>query len=283
MDIGASMQKLRFGTAGIPLSTKPYNTLNGIARVRELGLDSMELEFVRNINVSKQLAPEVKKLAKEKDVLLSCHASYFINLSSKEAKKREASKKRVLDAALRAYECGAFSVCFHAGFYQGRKANEVYNTVKDALKDIEERLKQKGIKIWIRPETTGKATQFGTLDEIIALSKELDMVMPCVDFSHMHARSAGKMNSYAEFRSVLEKLEKELGKKALKEMHIHVSGIEYNEKGERYHLNLKDSDFKYKELLRALKEFNCKGVVISESPNIEEDALLMKKAFARLK
>ncbi len=45
------VDKLRFGTAGIPLSTKPYNTLNGIARVKELGLDSMELEFVRSINV----------------------------------------------------------------------------------------------------------------------------------------------------------------------------------------------------------------------------------------
>ncbi len=98
----------------------------------------------------------------------------------------------------------------------------------------------------------------------------------------MHARSAGKLNSYEEFYNVLEILEKELGKKALKEMHVHVSGIEYSAKGERYHLNLKDSDFKYKELLKALKEFNCKGVVISESPNIEEDALLMKKCFEEL-
>ena len=276
------VDKLRFGTAGIPLSTKPYNTLNGIARVKELGLDSMELEFVRNINVSAESAPKVRKLAEKKNVLLSCHASYFINLSSKEKEKREASKKRIMDAAKRAYACGAFSVCFHAGFYQGRAPTEIYEIIKAELKDIVERLQQQSIGIWIRPETTGKATQFGTLEEIVMLSNELEQIMPCIDFSHMHARSAGKVNSYEEFCNVLEILEKELGKKALREMHVHVSGIEYGAKGERYHLNLKDSDFKYRELLKALKEFNCKGVVISESPIIEEDALLMKKCFEGL-
>jgi deoxyribonuclease-4 len=44
---------------------------------------------------------------------------------------------------------------------------------------------------------------------------------------------------------------------------------------------LKDSEFRYEELLKALKEFKVKGVVICESPNIEEDALLMKKTFER--
>jgi len=276
------VDKLRFGTAGIPLSTEPYNTLSGIARVRALGLDAMELEFVRNVNVSMEMAPEVKKTAKEKDVALSCHASYFINLSSKDKEKKMASIKRLLDAAVRAYECGAFSVCFHAGFYQKENPQKVYETIKEAIAAVLDMLKKKGINIWIRPETTGKSSQFGSLDEIIALSKELENVMPCIDFSHMHARSAGKLNSYKEFAEILEKIEKELGKKALNEMHIHVSGIEYSAKGERNHLNLANSDFKYKELLKALKEFECKGVVISESPNIEGDAVKMKEFYENL-
>ena len=273
---------LRFGTAGIPLSTKPYNTINGIIRVDELGLQAMELEFVRNVNVSKQLAPKAKKLAKEKDVMLTAHASYFINLASKEEAKREASRKRLLLACERAYECGAFSVCFHAGFYQGRDKREIYEIIKKELEKVIEELEQKGIKIWVRPETTGKGTQFGSLNELISLSKELENVLPCVDFAHLHARSNGKFNSYEEFAGVLEKLEKELGNGALRNMHIHVSGIEYSDKGERFHLNLKDSDLKYRELLKALKDFKCEGVLISESPNIEEDALLMQKTYHEL-
>ncbi len=273
---------LRFGTAGIPLSTQPSNTLNGISKVRELGLDAMELEFVRNVNVSRELAPKVREAAAKNNVVLTSHASYFINLNSLEEKKRKASKERILEAARRAWQCGAFSVCFHAAFYQKIEQKKVYETVKESLKEIVSILRSEKNNIWIRPETTGKKSQFGSLEELVELSSELEQVLPCIDFSHLHARSIGKMNSFEEFCSVLELIEKKLGKKALNEMHCHVSGIAYSEKGERNHLNLKESDFNYVELLRAFKEFNCSGIIISESPNIESDALLLKKAFSRL-
>ena len=54
-----SPNKLMFGTAGIPLSTKNRNTKNGISRVKELNLECMELEFVHSINISKEKAPFV--------------------------------------------------------------------------------------------------------------------------------------------------------------------------------------------------------------------------------
>ena len=62
-------------------------------------------------------------------------------------------------------------------------------------------------------------------------------------------------------------------------MHIHISGIAYGEKGEKNHLILKESKFNYQDLIKTLKEFKCKGVVICESPNIEKDALLLQETF----
>jgi deoxyribonuclease-4 len=124
-------------------------------------------------------------------------------------------------------------------------------------------------------------TQLGSLAETIKLSQDVEQVLPCVDFAHLHART-GKMNSYDEFCGILAEVEKGLGKKALSEMHIHMSGINYGPKGERNHLELAESDFKYKELMRAFKDFKIKGVVVSESPNIEQDALLMKKTYEAL-
>ena len=106
--------------------------------------------------------------------------------------------------------------------------------------------------------------------------------MPCVDFAHFHARTNGKYNTYKEFASILEAIEKKLGKKGLENMHMHITGIAYGPKGEKNHLTLKESDLKYGELLKALKDFKVKGVAISESPNIEEDAMMMKKVFERL-
>ena len=142
-------------------------------------------------------------------------------------------------------------------------------------------MKKENNNIWVRPETTGKETQFGNVDEILQLSQELDNVMPCVDFAHFHARTNGKYNTYKEFASILEAIEKKLGKKGLENMHMHITGIAYGPKGEKNHLTLKESDLKYRELLKALKDFKVKGIAISESPNIEEDALLMKKVYGK--
>ena len=137
-------------------------------------------------------------------------------------------------------------------------------------------------KIWIRPETTGKATQWGDLEEIVRLSKEFEQVLPCVDFSHLHARYNGIVNTYDEFSEIFETIGNELGQVALDNFHAHVAGIEYGAKGEKKHLNLEESDFNYKDLLKAFKAFDVKGAVVCESPNIEEDAKLLKEYYLSL-
>ena len=272
-------KELLFGTAGIPLSTEPRNILGGIQQINSLDLGGMELEFVQSTYIKKEKTAEVKAAAKKHNCILSCHGSYYVNLNSLEKQKIHASINRILSAARIAGLCGAFSVTFHAAFYQGVPAEKVYDNVKNALKEITKTLKDEGHTIWIRPETTGKATQFGTVEEIVKLSQEIEQVMPCIDFSHLHARSAGKENTLKEFSATLEKIEKGLGKEALNNMHIHVAGIAYSEKGERNHLELKDSDMNYKDLMKSLKTFKAKGLVVCESPNLEQDALLMKKAY----
>ncbi len=276
------MKELLFGTAGIPLSANPRTTIDGIKHVGKLGLGAMELEFVRSINITKDKAPEVKKAAEEGNIILTCHAPYFINLNSLEKAKVKASIERILNSATIANLCNGYSVCFHAGFYVGQEQKKVYDTINHNLKEIVSTLKKENNSIWIRPETTGKETQFGNVDEILQLSQELDNVMPCVDFAHFHARTNGKYNTYKEFASILEAIEKKLGKKGLENMHIHITGIAYGPKGEKNHLTLKESDLRYEELLKVLKDFKVKGVAISESPNIEEDALLMQKVYSRL-
>jgi len=272
---------LLFGTAGVPLSTKKRSTIEGIKRVRELGLDAMEMEFVRGVKMGKEMAEEVRKVAEENKVTLTAHGPYYINLNSKEKAKVERSKLNIYQTAVIAYIAGGTSITFHSGYYMDMKKEKVYEIVKENLKDVLKRLEEEGVKIWVRPELTGKPTQFGDLDELIRLSQELEGVLPCIDFAHLHARYNGKYNSIEEWREVFSKLEKGLGREVLKNMHIHVSGINYNEKGERNHLNLEDSDLRYKDLLKVWKEFKIEGIVISESPNIEGDALLLKETFKR--
>lgn len=276
------MDRLRFGTAGIPLRVKKRDTEVGIAEVVHLGLDAMEMEFVRGVKMGEKKAEAVRRAAKRHDVVLTAHAPYYINLNSKDDKKREASIERIVATAHIARLCGGYSIVFHPAYYGGMAPEKVYDVVKRSIARALESIGSQKRGVWVRPETMGKPTQFGTLDEVLSLSQELDGVLPCIDFSHLHARE-GKMNTYEEFRTVLERVEAALGADALKEMHCHVQGIEYTEKGEKRHLNLEESDFHYHELLRAFVEFDAGGVVICESPNIEEDAMLLKRTYEQIK
>ncbi len=273
--------RLLFGTAGTPIQSKDRGSIAGIGTVKKLGLGCMELEFVRGVRMSRDTAIKVKKAAAKNNVVLTAHAPYYINLNSLEPPKIQASKQRIIETARIADSASAFSITFHPAFYMKQNPEKVYKTVKNHMQDIITQLQHEDIKLWIRPETTGKATQFGSYKEIIRLSQELDQVLPCIDFAHLHART-GKINTFDEFHKVLSDLESGLGKDIINNMHIHISGIHYSDKGERHHLELEDSDMNYKDLLKVLKEFDAKGVVISESPNIEEDALLMNRYFYSL-
>jgi deoxyribonuclease-4 len=276
-----SSEKLFFGTAGVPRSTKASTSTAGIERVRELGLDCMELEFVQGVRMREKGAGTVLETAGRENIALSVHAPYYINLNSPEEEKLKASMERIYQAARIGSLCGAESIVLHAAFYQKSSKQAVYENVSKALRELTEQLRGEGVPAVLRPETMGKRTQFGTLEEVLALSEEIEGVMPCLDFSHMHARE-GKENSYPEFTAILSKVENALGKEGLAHMHMHVSGIEYDRNGEKRHLPLKESDFNYPELLKALKEFEVRGRVICESPILEEDALLLKKTYGEI-
>ncbi|MBI4721490.1 MAG: TIM barrel protein [Candidatus Stahlbacteria bacterium] len=274
---------LLFGTAGIPLSAIDRSTEVGIKEIKKLGLGCMEIEFVRGVYLSEIKAQAVKKVAATEGIALTVHAPYFINLSSSEAHKVIASKQRILASARIGAKAGAKSVTFHPAYYGNKRPKEVYKAVKDNLLEITTTLQSENIEIDIRPETTGKGTQFGTLDEIILLSQEVPMVKPCVDFSHVYARGVGNPNSYTEFMNLLERIETNLGQADIKDMHIHLSGIQYGNKGELKHLTIQDCpEFRYKELLQALSDKEVCGVLICESPNLEVDAIIFKQIYSAI-
>lgn len=276
------MNKLNFTTAGQPICTEGAGYERAFEILEELKLDGMELEFVHGVRMSPPNQKLVKELSKTKDMVLTAHGPYYINLNSKEEDKIEASKKRIIDTAKMAESLGAYSITYHAAFYMGMDKEEVYKKIEKSMAEITERLQKEDIKIWVRPETTGKATQWGDVDEIVKLSKTFEQVLPCVDFSHLHARTNGEYNTYDEFAKVFERIGNEIGQYALENFHAHIAGIEYGEKGEKKHLLLEESDMNYKDLMKAFKAFNVKGVVVCESPIMEKDAVLLKTYYESL-
>lgn len=274
------MDKLVFATAGIPIKTKPRTYKAAFEHLQKLGLGGLEVEFVRGVNMPVSTQEEVRKLISESGMTLSAHGPFYINLNSQEEDKVEASIKRILETARVAKNFGGYSITFHAAFYLKQDKQDVYKTVRNKFEEIISTLNSEDNNIWIRPETTGKETQWGDLDEVIKISNEFEQVLPCIDFSHLHARYAGtKYNTYDDFARVFERIGSEIGTYALENFHAHIAGIEYGAKGEKQHLMLEESDMNYKDLLKAFKDFNIKGLVICESPIMEDDAVLLKEYY----
>lgn len=272
------MEKLLFGISGLPIECKEkkVNYTTAIGYLKSIGLDAMELLFVRNVNVTDKNKRSILEAKLENDFYLSAHGSHYINLNADESIKQEQSVERIIAARDGLSKVKGRSLIFHPGFYLKDSKEETYNTIKENLlrlphQDIDYRL-----------ETTGKGTQFGTLEELVSLCKEVPSCKLCIDFSHIHARHNGSLKSYDDFAGILQYVHENLGRSALDDLHIHMGGIEYSEKGEKRHLPLLKSDFNYTACLKALIDFNVKGCVIAEGPLLEKDALLLKNTYLGL-
>ena len=256
---------IRLGPAGSPMKS----TLEGLGYIKKIGLSAMEVEFTYGVRMQNELAEEIGKLAEKLDIKLSVHAPYYINLASVEKQKIGASKKRILDSCERAHYLKASHVVFHAGFYGKLKENECYEMIKKEVIEMQDIIKENKWKTELAPETTGKKSQFGSLNEILKLRDEIKCSI-CVDFAHLHAR-----DNAINYPSVFDQLS------GLKHIHSHFSGIEFTDKGERRHLVMERNDFLplAKEILKRKTDIT----IISESPVTWEDSLKMKNIIETLK
>jgi deoxyribonuclease-4 len=274
-------RSFRFGTVGSPISTpkKPGGSVGAVLRCAELGLFALELGWVRSVRVTEETCNAIRLTAQEQDVLISVHAPYFINLNADDEEWPK-SRQRLMDAAHYGHLAGATDIIFHPGSYFEQPAEKVLPIAIERLTGCLEELRVADNPITLRPETMGKTAMLGSLEDTLEMSCAIPGVAPCLDFAHLHARAGdGSMNSYEEWLRLLDTYARALGEPGLKNLHIHLSGIEYGEKGEKEHLPLEESDFDLRGLLRALDEFGCEGRMLCESPILEEDAIKMRQLW----
>ena len=241
----------------------------------QIGLDALEMPFVRSVNITDKNKDKVYNAKEQNSFYLSAHGSYFVNLNAEEDEKQVQSIERIIKGAEGLKKVKGRSLVFHPGFYLKSSHEEAYDKIRNNL------LKLPDIGVNYRLETTGKGTQFGTLEENVKLCKEVKTCRLCIDFSHIHARYNGKLKAYDDFAEILQYVKDNLGTDAINDMHIHVSGIDYGLKGEKKHLPFSESDFPYKIFIKAVKDFNVKGCIICESPMLEKDALLLKQEYEK--
>jgi deoxyribonuclease-4 len=278
----------RFGPAGVPPGFKALKaTLMDVPRLlREEGLDAFEYQAVRwgvKPQIRRDDAEKFGLKAKETDVLLSLHASYFINLCG-DKETVEASKARLVACATAAQWMQAQTVVFHPGFYGKKTPKEAFANCLEALKDVVERLKSLGIgNVKLGPETMGKLTQLGSLEEVLALCEKVEQTQPVIDWAHLHARKKGLFKTVENFRRVVETIEKRLGTETVKNMHCHFTKVEFTEKGEKCHHTLDEAEYgpDFALLAKVIAEFKLTPVIISESPVLDVDAIKMRNILRK--
>lgn len=256
---------IQIGIAGIPTAKKGKGMDAGIRYLSDIKLDAMEVQFVRGIFMDSDAAKRVGETAKEIGVKLSVHAPYYINLAgSKETIKK--SKKFIINSALRASEMGANTVVFHAGYYS--KKENTSELVKSACEEIKGKIEK---NVLLGLETTGRQSQFGTLDEVIKITSEVEGTVSVLDFAHIHARGNGSLKSKSDFEEVLDRFDYDCD-----EFHIHFTGVEYENGNEKKHIPI-DDEPSFEHLSEVLVERGYNATVICESPLLEVDALRMKE------
>lgn len=259
------MSKILIGPAGLGSPA-----IEGLKYINSLGLDAAEVEFVRGVYMGIDTAKEAGALAKKLGISLSIHAPYYVNLASEEKQKIIDSKKRLFDSCERGYYLGANYVVFHPAYYGKMKKEEVYDMVKEAILELQDALDESGFNdTKLCPETTGKKSQFGDIDELVRLSKETKCGL-CVDFAHIYARDNGKIDYDYVCKLIRD----------IKYLTAHFTGIVFSEKGERYHKETEPE--RARELLTYLKKYKINIRIINESPQSVKDALMMKRLLSSI-
>jgi deoxyribonuclease IV len=233
------------------------------------------------IRMGDATADRIAAAARETGLALTAHAPYFVNLCGA-PEIRTRSIARLVETGRLAARCGARSFCFHPGFFLGQDPHHARVKVWRALLEVTARLRDAGVEIDVRPELTGRPSQIGALDDLLIWSEMIPGIHPCIDFSHHYARLLGEPHRLEDFHALLEAIERRLGPAALRRLHVHLAGIEFGPAGERRHLPLRESAFRFDWVLQALRDRGVAGWVICESPVLEQDALHLVEVWESL-
>jgi deoxyribonuclease-4 len=267
------------GPGGVPFTSSERSTIGGIKHCKKIGLNAMEVEFVRGVNMSPELAEEVGKVAKELGIRLSAHAPYYINLLSDKKSIVHASVQRIIDTLDRAERMGADAIAVHAAYYGKLSKEEAQKGMEDVTKEILEKADKLGLKkVKLGYETMGKASQWGSLDEISALRKKFGArVIPYLDWGHLYVRAQGKI----DFEAILEHMKK-LG---ISHINSHFNSVKFSNASKQWvdvHTPIAEKHPDFAELAKLLVKRKTDITLISETPLLEQDAMSMKKILEKV-
>ena len=226
------------------------------------------------------------RYAREHDIAVSAHAPYFINLANPDPEKRENSFRYILDSAQAVKKLGGDRIVVHVGALTKLERAEAIKNCREGLMEAYKRLDDAGLTdVIICPETMGKYSQIGDLDETLDFCLLDARMVPCIDFAHLHALSGGGMKSEEDFIRALDRTEELLGLERARKLHMHFSTIEFTAAGEKRHHTFDEPNFgpRFEHLAPQLYARGYHGTVICECKGTQaDDAQKMARMYEGL-
>lgn len=245
------------------------------------GLNAYEYAAGHGISIGEDTARTIGAEARRVGIAVSIHAPYYINCANPE--RTDANIAYLMDAARIVRLFGGERVVFHPGSPSRLKRDAAMANTLQTLSMARRELDNAGYAdILLCPETMGRPSQLGTLDEIISLCQAVPGTLPTIDFGHIHAGSLGGLVNSEAFEAILIRLIEGLGLSRIRRFHAHFSRIAFTGKGEKCHMTFADSDYgpDFAHLAPLLHKYALEPTIICESRGTQaDDALAMKAAF----
>lgn len=295
----------KFGVAGFPpnffSSAFGKKRENVFAWLNSIELDWIELQNTYGVKMKPEQARLYKDLAEYYGIGVSLHGPYYISLASNNADVLKRSRERVLQCIQLAEEIHANRIIFHPGYGPGKTEEERRTGIHQIIRELNALKNDIPKGIYLYPETAGKTSQLGSLEEILEICESVDFARPCLDLAHIHGFERGCLWTADAIANVFELVKSIFGSDYLENVHIHMYPVDFDNNGEKKHKAFSDRienvqlsleaeavrDRYYprpEDFVSTIKEFNISPVVVCEARDTQDEgARLMKKLYYDVK
>lgn len=252
---------ITFGYSGLPppdISDEEF-----LDRLLEQGYQAFELAFNRSFPWNERRCSSFGKEAAGRGIPLSIHAPYFAVLTVTDEDRARKCRGAIEHAMKLAAEMDARMVVAHPGGRRKEEPGFLMDTIRRHLDHLATKVSDLGVGLGL--ETTGRASQMGSLGDIALLCAEYPFVRPVIDWAHVHAISGGGLRSVEAFEAVLGFLRGNFAGWKIDPLHSQFSDVLYDENGEIRHLPYGQGDLRITPLVEAAHRAGCRVTVISES------------------
>lgn len=250
------------------------------------GLNAYEYAAGHGVAIGEASAREIGEKAAEHGISVSIHAPYYINCGNEDPEKQLKCIDYLMQSARAVNWMGGNRVIFHVGSPGKRHREAAFEDCCKVVQAARRALDEAGYShIHLCPETMGRPSQIGTLEEVLFLCSQDERMIPTIDFGHLHAANRGCMQSEADFEAVILRMIEVLGIERIRHFHSHFSKIAYTAKGERQHVTFADTGYgpDFVHLAPVLLKYGLEPTIICESRGTQaDDAMIMQEIYQSL-